>query len=788
MTTLGSRITLFASAAFISTVASTAAFAQEVPQSSSEAIVAQGTDEAKSTADQQNASGGEIVVTAQKRVEALSDVAQSVSVVGGDTLERQQADNLQDYLSLVPGLSLTGETRGVSRISLRGINTGGVASTVGVYVDEVPFGSSSGLANGAILAGDFDTFDVARLEVLRGPQGTLYGASSLGGVLKFVTNAPNPDKFEARAQVSLEDVAHGGLSYAGTGMVNVPLNDKIAFRASGFYRKDSGFVDSIGNNPVTSLVDPTDVIIAGTKDQKDINDLESFGGRASLLFNATEDFTVRLSAIVQNTNSDNSDYIEVDPSTLQALYGGLVQSRYLNEPTKIKYRVYSAVMDYDFGFANLTSSTSYGKFSEKFKRDWTLATGLTGVGTPLGPLVDLLYGTGNPRLSALLQQETFTNKFVQEFRLASPDSEKFEWMVGAFYTHEKSGIDPQNVLAVNAISGDAISDIPLLIEGALDSKYNEIAGFANGTLHVTPKFDVTLGGRWSHNKQTAEQFFTGDLLGGAVISFDGLNSDESVFTYSVAPRYEITENTSVYARVASGYRPGGPNVLPPGADAPATYDADRLTSYEAGIKADWFQKRLSLDFAAYYLDWKDIQLFAQVNGFGINANGGTAVSKGFEFTLTGRPFEGLNLSLNGAYTDAHLTKDTDPLVGGFKGDPLPYVPDWSFGFNADYEFPITNTVNAFVGGSISYVSDRTPDFGTRDADGELVHLDSYETFDLRAGVETGRWLVQAYVRNLFDSQGITSIVTLDPGNYPNDAGAVGLIRPRTVGVTVGTRF
>jgi iron complex outermembrane recepter protein len=788
MTRLGyvSRHSLLASAAIIFSMGSTAAFAQETTQSSPEANVTQGTETSANQQDQQSASGGEIVVTAQKRVEALSDVAQSVSVVGGDTLERQQADNLQDYLALVPGLSLTGETRGVSRISLRGINTGGVAATVGVYVDDVPFGSSSGLANGAILAGDFDTFDVARIEVLRGPQGTLYGASSLGGVLKFVTTAPNPDKFEGKAQVTLEDVAHGGLGYSGTGVVNVPLSDKIAVRASGFYRKDAGFVDSIGNNPVSDLAGG--ILVPGTRDDSNINTLKSYGGRASVLFNATENLSVRLSAIVQNTKSDNSDYVEVDPVTLDQLYGGLVQSRYITEPTKIKYRVYSGVVDYDFGFANLTSSTSYGKFSEDFQRDLTVAENNGLVPLPLGPFVDLVYGTGNPRLSAVLQQVTGTKKFVQEFRLASPDNDRFEWLVGAFYTHEDSGIDPQNYVAVDAITGEPISSIPLLVEASVDSTYKEIAGFANGTVHVTPKFDVTLGGRWSRNKQKASQVLTGDLLNGAVIAFTDLKSDESVFTYSVAPRYEITDNTSIYARVASGYRPGGPNILPPGTNAPSTYDADRLTSYEAGLKADWFGRRLSLDLAAYYLDWKDIQLFARINGIGVNANGGTAVSKGFEATLTGRPINGLSLSLNGAYTDAHLTKDTDPLVGGFDGDPLPYVPDWSFGFNADYEWALNDSLNAFVGGSISYVSDRTPDFGDRGPDGELLHLDSYETFDLRAGVESGRWIVQAYVRNLFDSQGITSVVATDPGSFPNDAGAIGIIRPRTVGLSVGTRF
>lgn len=788
MTRLGnaSRFALLGSAATFCLGFPSVALAQDTT-TQPEMSVSQGTTETASAQGQQTAADDEIVVTAQKRVEALADVPQSVSVVSGDTLDLLQADNLQDYLALVPGLSLTGETRGVSRITLRGINTGGVASTVGVYVDDVPFGSSSGLANGAILAGDFDTFDVARIEVLRGPQGTLYGASSLGGVLKFVTAAPNPKKFEGRAQVSLEDVSGGGFGYAATAMVNVPLSDKIAFRASGFYRNDSGYIDSIGNNPVTAFFDPSTVIIPGTMVDKNINELKSYGGRASLLFNATENFSVRLSAIVQNTNSDASDYIEVDPVTLNALYGGLVQSRYFPEPTKVKYRVYSAVADWDLGFANLTSSTSYGTFSEKFHRDWTVFSGLLGF--PLAPVITFLYGDADTRpLSAILNQETATKKFTQEFRLASPDNDRFEWLVGAYYTHEKSGIDPQQVLAVDVATGDIASDIPILYDIFLTSKFREYAAFANGTVHVTPRFDVTLGGRISKNKQSATQQATGDLLGGAVIAFEGLKSDESVFTYSVAPRYELSDNTSVYARVATGYRPGGPNVLPPGADAPATYDSDRLTSYEAGIKADWFNRRLSLDLAAFYLDWKDIQLFAQVNGFGVNANGGTAVSKGFEFTLTGRPAEGLNVSLNGAYTKAYLTKDTDPLVGGFDGDPLPYVPDWSVNLSADYQWPIWGEAKAFVGGSFGYVGNRTPDFGTRDADGSLKRLDAYETIDLRAGVDTGRWLVQAYVRNALNTSGITSIVSLDPGTYPNDAGAVGLIRPRTIGLTVGTRF
>ena len=172
----------------------------------------------------------EVVVTAQKRKEAIAEIPASVTVVSGELLEQQRADSFQDLVPLVPGLSVTSARPGVTRITLRGVNTGGVASTVGVYFDDVPFGSSTGLANGAILSGDFDTFDMARVEVLRGPQGTLYGASSVGGVLKYVPNRPDTARFEARFLGAAETVANGDPGYSLTGLVNVPLSEKVAVR------------------------------------------------------------------------------------------------------------------------------------------------------------------------------------------------------------------------------------------------------------------------------------------------------------------------------------------------------------------------------------------------------------------------------------------------------------------------------------------------------------------------------------------------------------------------------
>ena len=732
-----------------------------------------------------------VTVTAQKRPEVLADVPQSITVLGEQTLERQQADNLQDYLALIPGLSLEGSTRGVSRITLRGINTGGVASTVGVYVDDVPFGSSSGLANGAILAGDFDTFDVARIEVLRGPQGTLYGASSLGGVLKFVTNAPSTAGFEARAKAGFESVEGGGAGHSFAGLVNIPLSDRAAIRASAFYRLDDGYIDTIGNNPIASLdpetgePDPAVSIVPGTRVRDEINELKVHGGRISGLFEASDTLSVRLTALAQNIESAASNTFDADLETLEPLYSGdghdLVASQYHAEFSNVEYRLYSANVDWDLGFATLQSSTSHGTFERDQRIDQAYG---------LAPLITLLFGDRDTRpLSLITDQTTSTRKFTQELRLASPANDRLEWLVGGYYTKEKSAIDPQDFYAVEAGTDTIATDIPRLIEVFLDSTYEEYAAFANLTWHISPRLGITFGGRASHNEQVATQLIDQTALGGTRDAYEDARSSEDVFTYSLAPRFELAENTSLYARIATGYRPGGPNVLPalapPG--TPATYDADSLTSYEMGLKTESGDRRFGLDVAAYYLDWEDIQLYAVVNDTGINANGGTAVSKGVEFTATARPTANLRLALNGAYTDAYLTQDTDPVVGGLEGDPLPYVPDWSLSLSADYEWPVLETATAYVGGTYSTTGERTADFAVRTTDGEIREVPSYETLDLRAGIEFGRWSLEAYVRNLTDERGVTSLVG-DGTFLPNNAIGVAVIRPRTIGLSIGASF
>jgi outer membrane receptor protein involved in Fe transport len=770
------RTALFVSSGIAALLATAPAFAAQEAAGEVQAQAA----EVPSTAEGQEEGGDLIVVTAQKRTQVLIDVPQSITVVSGATLENQQANSFQDYLKLVPGLQLDQSNPGEGRLILRGLNTGGVASTVAVYLDETPFGSSTGLVNGAVLAGDFDTFDVARVEVLRGPQGTLYGASSLGGLLKFVTNEPDTTKVEARGRVSLEDTKGGDLSYRGHAVVNIPLSDTIAFRASGTYRNDGGFIDSNGD----SFVTPIDTVIT-SDDKNNINRVKSYGGRASILFKPSDVFDLRLSAYLQNIRTKSPTIVESDPDTLESLYDGPTQHRFAEPYGDLDYRVYNALLNYDLGFGTLTSSTSFSKQNQTRRQDLTFN---------LSWLIELFSGVPN---ELVLDQNTNSKKFTQEIRLTSHDDDRFEWLVGGYYTHEDGLILQEYVTLAPGTKTEIITPLGVLAEVSLDSKYKEIAGFANATIHLGQQFHLDFGGRYSHNNQDAAQTGIGALAGGLPINTD-LESSDNVFTYSVAPRYEINDHASVYARIAKGYRPGGPNVLPPNPPAglPTTFDPDTATTYELGFKGETADRRASLDVAIYHISWNDIQLVTSINNFGLNINGGNAKSDGAEFTATWRPIKGLSTSINGAYTNARLADDLPPVggqVAAFDGDRLPFTPKFSLGVNADYNWSLGGTTEAFVGGSLRALSKQTADydadfFATND---EHRKVDGYSVVDLRGGVDFGRFSVEAYAKNLFDAHGKTSAVGPNANGapiYPNGAIGTGVIRPRTIGLSLTASY
>lgn len=758
------RSTLMISSALAALLAVSAAAAQEQPAApaSQQTLPAGQQGSEQPTGGVVNGASEDIIVTAQKREQTLIDVPQSVSVVSGATLERQVATSFQDYLKLVPGLQLNQSTPGAGRLILRGLNTGGISSTVSVYEDETPFGSSTGLANGAILAADFDTFDVARVEILRGPQGTLYGASSLGGVIKFVTNLPETDRLAARARAGIETTQGGDLSYYGNAVINVPLTDTLAFRASGSYRKNGGWVDSIGT--------------AGSQVRDNVNDSQVYGGRASLLWKPTVGVSLRLSALLQNIDVDAASAEESDAATLRTLYGGPTESVFTNQYRDVHYRVYNGTATINLGFATLTSSTSYSTQKQPSRTDYTYY---------LGPLLSGLYGTKY----FVNDQNTNLKRFTQEVRLAGSLSSVFDWVIGGYYNHENALLF-QHFTPVTPASFTPITTGPALGDIRLASRYEEIAGFADGTIHLGQRFDIDLGGRYSHNAQNAKQDQGGILAGGSA-SYSQ-DSSEGVFTYSVAPKVKFGDNASLYGRVAKGFRPGGPNALAPGAPPEArTFQSDSVISYEVGFKAETSDRTASIDIDAFHIDWSRIQLATVLqtsNGpFTYNGNGGSAKSDGVEFTATARPTPGFAVSMNGALTNARLTSDA-PAASGFTGDKLPFSPRYSIAVNADYQWTASGGVQPFLGASLRYLSKQEGDFDAVyiGAFGRRAVIPSYAVVDLHAGIEVGRFGIEAYARNLTNADGKTSVSSI--GFIPNSAVATGMIRPRTFGLSLTASY
>lgn len=727
-------------------------------------------------ADDQNAVET-VVVTAEKRTEKLQDVPMSISVVGQAELEKLNIHDFDDLAAQVPGLSVTESDPTHPDVILQGINAGGDGSTVGTYLDETPYGSSNALANGSINAGDFDTWDLQRIEVLRGPQGTLYGAGAEGGLLKYVTNPPELTSFAGALQVGDEDIAHGGDGASVKGMVNIPVGSIAAFRVDGSDTTLPGYID-----------DPQ-------LGEQNVNRGYQSDARAAFLLQPTENFSVILRAFGQDLHTDGSPYVDVvgagltpltpPPNQLDPNHGAYDQDRFIGEPSSYLYRIYSAEINWNVGWATATSVTSYGTTAQNLFTDATstvLAPGVT-----FGDLAELVTGTptGVGEVSDLL-----VKKFTQEVRLASP-AQMLEWQVGAFYTRESSTL--QQVLPTFGVPDDTFTALPPLETADLDALYREWSAFGQLDYHILQQFDVAFGGRWSENKQSANE-----TIGGLLVTPPELVSGDSTgtdFLYSVAPRWHLSPDTMLYARVASGYRPGGPNPLPPGAPAgvPHEYEADTTVNYELGIRSSLLDNQVSIDLSAFLIDWHKIQLLEIVEDFGIDANGGTARSKGLEWTLGYTPVKGLNFTLTGAYVDAYLTAPA-PDAGGNTGDPLPYVPKWSTSFDAQYQWHAFGSFDALAGATSSYIGSRWDDFSTSSevVGGAVVSvpnprapLGGYNTVDVRLGLENPHWLFDLYCKNIGDVRGITYYLYQ---GAPDFGGSIGLAQPRTVGAQLTYRF
>ncbi|MBN8921470.1 MAG: TonB-dependent receptor [Rhodanobacter sp.] len=694
-----------------------------------------------------------VVVTAQKRSERLIDTPVAVTTVSSDELLTQNQTSIRDYFAQVPGLSYQGQS-GLQMLTIRGVTTGvGNNPTVGVTIDDVPFGSSTASTYGDRRVPDLDPSEIERIEVLRGPQGTLYGASSMGGLLKYVTQTPELNEWHVNAQAGFVDTPEGGTGPNVRATLNAPIaTDVAALQVGGFYRKDPGFVDNYRTGATNT------------------NDADAKGGHATLYLSLGR-VQAKFMALAQNLDGFDAPYVFLKPDRTPVTKdlqfdGGLTRTPYLT-----RTQLYSAKFDVDLDYAHLVSVSGfgYGKYSTLQDTSDTFSNVLPYFGFPDGSRSHLL-------------NRFATDKFSQEVRLEHQEGVGIDWLLGGFYTTERT----RSAQILDALQPTDGSEIGNALTSLDLTKYKESAGFGSVTYNVSPKFNIQTGVRFSDIQQSSHTDQSGPMNGGT--SSSAQRSNDTVTTWMVSSSYHLTPDMMLYGRVATGYRPGGAN--DPIQGAPATYAPDKTTNYEFGFKGVALNRVLTFDAALFWIDWSRVQILEidPATQFTYKTNAAAARSRGAEAALELHPSPGLKVAASIAYTDAVLTQGLPAASNAYApaGTRLPYTPQWAGSLSADQNFVLDTTKDFFVGASLSYQGGRAQEFSPT-ATVPRVIAPSYTTLDLRAGINFDRFSVTAFMRNVTDRRGWTNAnyrVATDPASGYR----VSVITPRTVGVTFGYRM
>ncbi len=689
-----------------------------------------------------------VVATAQKRSENVMEVAAGVSVISEERLEAFGATRLNDFAAYVPGFQVdSGGAPGQTTMALRGVAPLGGGSIIGTYIDDTPIGTSSNKQRATTYALDLLPYDIQSVEVLRGPQGTLYGASSMGGLFKYITKAADPDGLEFRAGMDVNATREAG--DVGTGVrtsFNVPLIEgKLGLRASMSRQGTPGYVDQPD--------------LAGD-DAKDSNGYYQLASRLALTWRISDTANLRVQALSQIVDADNSSAVGLTYPTLEPIRGPLEGILQRATPYRMETDYYSAILDWDLGNVDFVSASSFSETRMDEVQDSTLVYGAAW------PLLTR-YPAGQAQFDVFLG----TRKWTQEFRLNSKENARFEWLLGTFFTGEKNA-NRQQVSAYDA------NGIPLPFNpgtASLPGTYDEQAIFADVTYKFSPRFDVSAGVRHARNQQDFEQHSVGLLYGPRPIDLAD-DADDSVTTWKLASRWHFNENAMLYARYATGYRPGGPNVSTSGV-VPMT-KADTLDNLELGFKSHFWDRRAMIDLALFRIDWDDIQVRVSENGLSWMGNAGSARSQGAELSFMVRPAERLTVGLNAAYIDSKIG-DVPASSGLVAGSRMPMTPRLSWSTTVDYDFDVTAQWQGRVGAGYRVTGARVAG---------AYEIDSYNALDLHAELTNMTWTVRLYARNAADERAYVSTGAVRDALNRYVAVTGVPLQPRTIGMSIDYRY
>jgi iron complex outermembrane recepter protein len=689
----------------------------------------------------------EVVISAQKQAEPLTSVPVPVSVLDAPALARQSRFRIQDYALQVPGLTVTpNEFNGSATIAIRGIISSDVTNpTVAATLDDVSLGSSTSIGGGYVVP-DLDPSDLARIEVLRGPQGTLYGASSMGGLLKYVTTDPSTEARSAHFEAGTNSVYSGGSAgYNSSVSLNAPLSDSLAVRGGVSTRMSPGYINNVQAN------------------RMDVNGTRTFGSHLAALWRPSSQLKVKLSALYQKNTASAAPYV-----TRAAGLGELSQA-FLPQTGRVQRQLGAVVatIQAHLGSFDLTSVTGYTTNRYVDRLDYSV---------PSSVFTLALFNTPH----AIDTDDNTTRKVSEELRLSTHLGTHLEWLVGGYFTREYSPYVMQ-LLAADS-GGSSIGQAQLV---HLSSQYREWGEFTDMTFRFSDHFDIQLGGRASQILHTYQQENSGPLTNYLESPYVIPESEihARAFTYLLTPRLRVSPDLMIYLRAASGYRPGGINpAYFPG--VPQEFEPDKTENYELGLKTTLFDGRVSLDGSVYRIDWRGIQLSLvdPANGENYFINGNGARSEGVELSAQLDPADSLRLSGWLTYDNAVLTQDmsNNGAAYGRAGDRLPYGTRFAAHFSWEYRFPVGHLAGSY-GAAMSYVGSRVGAFTAAGPDGpqQRQELPGYMQIDWRSVLgKAGSWSLQLYINNVADRRGI-----IGGGLGTPVPTAFELIQPRTIGVS-----
>lgn len=760
------------------------------------------------------ANGDEIIVTAQKRSENLQKVPLSIQAINTEKLNQLQVSDFEDYVKFLPSVTFQTAGPGFAKVYFRGVASGENANhstslpTVGIYLDEQPITTIQG-------ALDVHIYDIARVEALAGPQGTLYGASSEAGTIRIITNKPDASRFYGGADAELNSTAHGDIGYTLESFVNAPVSDTAAVRAVGWYVKDGGYIDNIAGSrtyPSSGITQSNAALV-----EKNYNDVETYGGRVALGIDLNDSWTITPSVMAQKQKAGGAFAQESGLQKLQV-------QQYNPESSNDRWIQAALTIEGKVGNWDLTYAGSFLKRKVNYETDYSdysyFYDALAGYGAFF---TDNAGNLVNPN-QYIIATDRFT-KQSHEIRFSSPSENRLRVIGGLFYQRQSHNIEQNYIINDIAdsitVTGTA-SNIWLTKQQRVDRDY---AAFGEATFDVTDQLKVTGGVRVYRYKNSLQGFFgysagyssaTGEaacfapviVAGSPCTNVDKTTSDTD-FTHKLNATYEINDDALVYATWSTGFRPGGINrrgTLPP-------YNPDKLTNYEIGWKTSWADRAFRWNGAIYQLNWSDVQLsFLGANGLTEIRNAGNARIRGFETDVNYRN-NGLSLSAGMSYNDAKITTPfcrianpqfdcTLPGPGGEvnqllapAGQRLPVTAKFKGNTIARYEFPVSD-MEAHVQGSVNYEGGRFSDLRTVQRS-ILGNFKGYTTVDISVGIERNNWSVEAFATNLFDSNGVINRsvqcnenICGDPGGVTASGGKFysNVIRPRLIGIKVGTKF